>query len=52
LVWSEEIEREAFLQAADLFRLDVDLIQRRSCRWPRRPPTPPRHRHTVELQPS
>ena len=26
LVWSEQIEREVFLQAADLFRLDVDLI--------------------------
>src|ERR1700684_1787130 len=25
-VWSDEIEREVFLQAADLFRLDVDLI--------------------------
>jgi hypothetical protein len=25
-VWSERIEREVFLQAADLFRLDVDLI--------------------------
>jgi len=26
LVWSETIERDVFLQAADLFRLDVDLI--------------------------
>ena len=26
LAWSEEIERDAFLRAADLFRLDVDLI--------------------------
>jgi Transposase DDE domain len=26
LAWSEEIERDVFLQAADLFRLDVDLI--------------------------
>ena len=26
LVWSEEIERDVFLRAADLFRLDVDLI--------------------------
>jgi hypothetical protein len=26
LAWSDEIEREVFLQAADLFRLDVDLI--------------------------
>ena len=26
LVWSEEIERDVFLQTADLFRLDVDLI--------------------------
>ncbi len=26
LVWSETIERDIFLQAADLFRLDVDLI--------------------------
>ena len=26
LVWSEKIERDVFLQAADLFRLDVDLI--------------------------
>src|SRR5271167_3873135 len=25
-VWAEEIEREVFLKAADLFRLDVDLI--------------------------
>ena len=25
-VWSEEIERDVFLRAADLFRLDVDLI--------------------------
>jgi transposase len=25
-VWSEEIERSVFLRAADLFRLDVDLI--------------------------
>src|SRR5271165_1669820 len=25
-VWSDRIEREVFLQAADLFRLDVDLI--------------------------
>ena len=25
-VWSDEIEREVFLKAADLFRLDVDLI--------------------------
>jgi len=25
-VWSDEIEREVFLRAADLFRLDVDLI--------------------------
>ena len=25
-VWAEEIERDVFLQAADLFRLDVDLI--------------------------
>jgi hypothetical protein len=26
LAWSETIERDVFLQAADLFRLDVDLI--------------------------
>jgi hypothetical protein len=26
LAWSEEVERDVFLQAADLFRLDVDLI--------------------------
>ena len=26
MVWSEEIERDVFLRAADLFRLDVDLI--------------------------
>jgi hypothetical protein len=26
LAWSEEIERAVFLQAADLLRLDVDLI--------------------------
>ena len=26
LAWSEEIERDVFLRAADLFRLDVDLI--------------------------
>jgi hypothetical protein len=26
VVWSEEIERDVFLQAADLFRLDVDLV--------------------------
>jgi hypothetical protein len=26
LAWSEDIERDVFLQAADLFRLDVDLI--------------------------
>jgi hypothetical protein len=26
VVWSDEIEREVFLKAADLFRLDVDLI--------------------------
>ena len=26
LAWSDEIERAVFLQAADLFRLDVDLI--------------------------
>jgi hypothetical protein len=26
LAWSDEIERDVFLQAADLFRLDVDLI--------------------------
>jgi Transposase DDE domain len=26
LVWSEAIERDVFLKAADLFRLDVDLI--------------------------
>jgi hypothetical protein len=25
-VWADEIEREVFLKAADLFRLDVDLI--------------------------
>src|SRR5271166_1536755 len=25
-VWSDRIEREVFLQAADLFRLDVDLV--------------------------
>jgi hypothetical protein len=25
-IWSEEIERDVFLRAADLFRLDVDLI--------------------------
>jgi hypothetical protein len=25
-VWSDAIEREVFLRAADLFRLDVDLI--------------------------
>ena len=25
-VWSEEIERDVFLRAADLFRLDVDLL--------------------------
>jgi len=25
-VWSDRIEHEVFLQAADLFRLDVDLI--------------------------
>jgi hypothetical protein len=25
-VWSDQIERDVFLQAADLFRLDVDLI--------------------------
>jgi hypothetical protein len=25
-IWSDRIEREVFLQAADLFRLDVDLI--------------------------
>jgi hypothetical protein len=25
-VWSDEIERDVFLRAADLLRLDVDLI--------------------------
>ena len=25
-VWADEIERDVFLKAADLFRLDVDLI--------------------------